>query len=104
MCASVNCSGYFPECDIPSIVRLNLIGVVRRYIAITEAVNEQYRDVRPDNGLLRGSRFHIQTVSKTDVEKSNIDRGAKECSAEPWADVERATEPSIGDLAESREW
>jgi hypothetical protein len=60
--------------------------------------------MRPDDGLLWGSLLQVQPVTKTDVENSNIDGGTKECSAEPWADVERTTKASVGDLAEGREW
>src|SRR5713101_6468747 len=93
-----------PEFNNRSITRTDLIGVAWRYIAIICTVNEQYRDTCANHRLLRRSRFHVYAVSKTDIEKSNVNRGVKECPAKPRTGVERLTEAGVSDLAERREW
>src|SRR5580693_994103 len=88
--SSVNRARYFPDNDIRRIVCLNFVGVKRRDVAVAQTVDQHYGSPRFFDGALGRCLFHIQTVAKADIEKSRIDGGTKECTAEPWPGVEFA--------------
>ena len=104
VCAGMNGTWYLPDNDVSRIVRLDLIGVKRRDVAVIKAVNEQNRSPRAFNRSFRRCFLHVQSVAKPKVKESRIHRGPKKGPAEPRAGMKLATQSRVSDFAKAREW